>query len=492
MNNKSVSKKVLFFTPFAIWSPHFETDLEIISDLVEKGNEVTLLCCDGDLKTCEPNPIHSLKVCSRCRTRRKKGLDLLGLHEKVVVKNWELITPENKLFLQEKSFKVSSLEELEKFTIDDADIGMGVLSSLISEIREPYPNINLYRQRVEDNLISACRVYLSIQNHLQKADYDSFYVFNGRFAALRAAFRAAQKFDLDIFVHERAGANNRYSLTANNVPHDLGQRKQEIENFWSQSPLNFYEKSKIAEQWFMERVQGKNQAWFSFTKNQIEELPDDFDFEKLNIVIFNSSEDEFRTIPGWENPIYKNQDQGILKIAESFEGYEGIQLYLRVHPNLTDVKNSQTAFVEALKGRFKNLTVISPDSKIGSYPLLKACDAVITFGSTVGIEASFWGKTSFLAGRALYEDLGVVELIESHNKLVDSIHQLKKDVSLSNNKGKEGYLKFGYYMSCYGKEYLRFRQEDVFNISFNGQEIPTKTNALDYLILGIKHLTRLF
>ena len=42
--------------------------------------------------------------------------------------------------------------------------------------------------------------------------------------------------------------------------------------------------------------------------------------------------------------------------------------------------------------KFKNLKIIWPEEKIDSYALILGCEKVITFGSTIGFEASFLGK----------------------------------------------------------------------------------------------------
>lgn len=63
------------FTPFAIWSPHFETDLEIIQNHPDSGDKAVVFSCEGQLKTCEPNPDHRRIVCALCRGRFRSGMN---------------------------------------------------------------------------------------------------------------------------------------------------------------------------------------------------------------------------------------------------------------------------------------------------------------------------------------------------------------------------------------------------------------------------------
>jgi hypothetical protein len=79
---------------------------------------------------------------------------------------------------------------------------------------------------------------------------------------------------------------------------------------------------------------------------------------------------------------------------------------------------SQLVDIRKLGERFANLRVIWPHDSIDSYALLDACEKTLTFGSTIGIEATYWGKPSILAGRAFYENLDCVYRPKSHDELV--------------------------------------------------------------------------
>jgi len=55
---------------------------------------------------------------------------------------------------------------------------------------------------------------------------------------------------------------------------------------------------------------------------------------------------------------------------------------------------------------------------VDSYDIVSAADVVLTFGSTIGIEAAYYGKPSILLGRAVYEDLGSCYVPSSHDELM--------------------------------------------------------------------------
>lgn len=440
--------------PFADWISHLATDLEIAEKHIDNGDDVHIIQCSGDLASCEPNPNHYSLRCRLCKSKRNKGLDLIKLPEE---NRHELALDKFDQSLKIPDFL--SIQELKDFQINNVDIGMAVTSTLISMVREPSPDVQYYKQFINKNLALSLAVYNSMKYHLEEIKPDVFYLFNGRYASLRPALRAAQKLKVKTYVHERAGVLQRYSLTEDTYPHDIEYQKNQIEQHWNDKrPIA--EKEKLARQWFKERRGGKDQSWHSFTKSQIKgNLPDDFDPTKRNIAIFISSDDEFESIAGWENPIYKDQIGAINSIINDNID-ENIRFYLRIHPNLKGLKNTQTRELSGLEA--PNLTVIPAESSIDSYELMDACEKIITFGSTMGIESVFWGKTSILVGRALYENVGGCYVPKIHDELINMINQ--NLITKPNN----GALKYSYMQSIDGHPYVYYNPESVRGGKFMG------------------------
>ena len=152
-----------------------------------------------------------------------------------------------------------------------------------------------------------------------------------------------------------------------------------------------------------------------------EKLPDGFDKDKTNIAIFNSSEDEMKVIKDWVFPQYKDQNEALKKIVDNFKGRTDMHLYLRVHPNLINVENSQIEELKAISS--DNFTIIFPDESVNSYALIHACDKVVSFGSTVGIESSYLNKPSILFGNSFYRGLDCVYEPKTYDELFDLIQR---------------------------------------------------------------------
>lgn len=474
--------KVLIYMPFSAWIPHLATDLEIAAKHIDNGDDVHIIQCSGDLPSCEPNPNHFKFKCTLCKSMRDKGLNLLQLSRQ---NRHELAL--NKFISEMDIPDFSSIEELMTYKYDNVDVGMTVASTLISMVREPNPNLSDYKKFINENILMSLAIYGAIKYHIGVIKPDVFYLFNGRFATLRPALRAAQDVGVKTFVHERAGVLQRYSLTENTYPHDLEYQQEQIVIQWNDS-RPYSEKEEISKKWFGKQRGGTN--LFSHSKSTLKgNLPQEFDLSKRNIAIFISSEDEFQGIPGWTIQLYNNQVDAIKTIINA-DIDENVQFYLRIHPYLKKIKNTQTKELSMLNS--PNLTIIPANSKIDSYELMEACEKVIVFGSTIGVESNYWGTPSILIGRALYEDLGVCYIPKNHPEVVDLINN---DL---NPLPKIGSIKFGYWQSVYGEPFIYYHPESARGGKFKGvylgykiyDRIKDKILSIEGISLPIINLIR--
>ncbi|KGF72810.1 hypothetical protein DO97_04915 [Neosynechococcus sphagnicola sy1] len=301
--------------------------------------------------------------------------------------------------------------------------------------------------------------------------------------------QVAQSFNITTYVHERAGILDKYYLIKNGSTHNLSLMKSEIDVCYNESILPDSEKRRIAYEWYEERINNNPQSWISYTKNQQKNfLPrsiTNVGLEKFKIGIFNSSEDEVLTFEEWENTLYQDQNDGIYRILEAFKGQDLIKFFLRVHPNLSNINNSQTRDIDRLKIQFDNLEVIDAKSIVSTYALIDACDLVITFGSTVGIEAVYRNKPSILMGRAMYEDLGGVIKPSNHEELVLILtnfcfHRTLPDVDNSDL----GVIKYGFFQKMYGYDFEYVKPYEAFKVSLikNGKEIFIKSSFVSRVL----------
>jgi hypothetical protein len=470
-------KRVLVFDPYS-WTPHFETSLEIMQNHLSEGDHVTYLGCYASLPACDMNPTHKLAVCLFCISKRRKGLRLLN--KEVKNNNFVNLDRNDRQRLRKLRVDFRDIDDLKQYYIGNFDIGYSVASSFLFHTRDPYLDMSLRRNRVYASrwMISAFKVYCSLKSYLETGQFDRVYTFNGRFAPFRGVLRACQEYNIECVLHERGSSIYKYALYRNALPHDLNKGEIDIIKAWEDSTDE--NKERVAADFYHGRAAGKDDSWHSFVKKQRENmLPEKWDAKKTNIVLFNSSEDEFGAIGDeWLNPLYNSQSEGISKIVHSLERFQDkYHIYLRMHPNLAGVVNKSLTDIYKIKA--PNFTIIPSESEISTYALIRAADKVVTFGSTVGIEAAFWGKPSILAGISYYRNLGSVYTPVSHQELIEML------LSDLQPKNKEGALKYGYYQNTFGINYKHYVPENLKKGKFKGKELTSFIELL-YISLFIK------
>ena len=481
--------KVVVFTVYTRWPLHYETDLEIMQRHLDDGDEVLHLHCNSELPVCEANSGHSLDYCSECIGIRQSGLKLLSPQVKSVP--FLRLTPHDRQEIASLRHGFASVDELRAFRLDNFDVGWAVLSSLISTNRDPGPDVKTNRYLVSGFTLAAASVYRSMQNHLRESLPDRVYVFNGRFATGRAVFRACQSMNVPCFMHDRGQDLRHFALYENTLPHNSTYIEQQIVEHWNKNE-DTSRRQELAHKFYIDRSNGIIPSWYSFTGNQQGgRLPVDWNPAKRNIVIFNSSEDEFAAIGDqWANPLYASQQEGLERILQSLsQSQDNIHVYLRIHPNLKAIDNAQTRKLATLKADF--LTVLSPEDPVSTYTLMKEADKVVTFGSTTGIEAVFWGVPSILAGPSFYRNLGGTYNPSSHEELVVLLHT---DLP---PKDKTSALMYGHYFNNYGTPFKYYEASGMTEGKFKGQKLlpePTRWWALGRdleHIWGLRYIARM-
>jgi hypothetical protein len=425
---------------------HYATNLELATKHLRLGDEVHLVVCHGSLRSCPCNDNHDRLTCVLCKSKLRVGLsaDLMTRVKKHVLHLEHCVDP---MVLPE----FASIDELKTFSIDGVNHGMEAASSVISALRDPRPDMQIHRALAQRTLFTSVAVFRATLQLIDKIKPDLGYVLNGRRASQMPVVRALGRKGIRFYTFEVGHNWRRYILIEGTYFHDLDNKKRRIESYWEdQVPLT--EKERIGHNFFRHRRYGSGDDYpeAHFKRNQRQGiLPANFDVTKRNIAIFNSSEDEFAAVEGYENPVYKDQIDGLQEIICSPEIDRDIRFYLRVHPNLGNVTNFQTQAIEKLRG--DNLVVIGAHENVDSYALMDSAEKVLTFGSAMSIESAYAGRPSILIGRESYEDLGACYTPRSHAEAVALINDPHLPAL-----PKLGALKYGYYMVTRDVAYEHF------------------------------------
>jgi hypothetical protein len=454
-------------------SPILEIELEIIKSKIDLKENLTLYKCNDKVPTCFWNNSRVQQICNICKSKFNNGLNLLELEKKIIIKNFDLSEYSKIEIKYPKNVGLVS-----KFIFDKAKLGIGVLSSLVSKYKD-HQLQSLPKKVYFREIELAVKTYLFFLNEWKDKKPDKIYIFNGRITEYFAIKAVCEKLNINFFVYETAQSPEKYVLQKNSTVHDFGNIKKEISK-------KIYLNKKIRlniKKFLLLNNKKKNLIkldlfpHLNFTKKMKQNhLPNKFDYSKRNIVIFNTSIDERASLidPNnnkiIKNTIYSDDNVGIIKILNYFKNNNNFFFYIRAHPNLSSKnylfrKNSQIIFLEQIKNNFNNAEVIMPDSIVDSYALMRNCEKVLTFGSSMGAESTYWGKPSILLNRAFYEDEDCVYEPRSHQEAVKLISFVNLKPKNSNNC-----MRYFYYSSFFGLrfKYFVFRDNQLF---FKGKKI---------------------
>lgn len=448
----------------------FEID-SIVS--AAKKHDVTVLLCDGCVGKCNGNAMGIGVLCHECLNRSTAVLN--GIDNIRIIKNSDYLDRKKKY----EHFSFNSIKELNKVTYHGIEVGYGVSSYYISLTRNLNPEISPRLKKLLYSWLLTAMRNADIAESVITEDYDMVYVVNGRMFESKPFQEVAFSRGMHIILGESMtnleGVNVRMNFDNVRV-HSVSGNCQLIEEFWKNSTVPEEEKVKIATSFYTNRASAIATNDKIYVKNQQKGLmPDDWDESKTNIAIFNSSEDESAAIGGEfeKNNLFDSQMSGIKFILENVQD-ENIHFYLRIHPNLMNIPYKYHKDLYKLPSQYKNITVIPGNSPISSYSLLYACDRVITFGSTMGVEAAFAGKSAMVMRPSFYYYLDVSFVPKTEKDVIDFI---KGKISYTSNK--EGALKYSYYYYNDERGGSDNKECELHNYSVNFFSRPFSINCMN-------------
>jgi hypothetical protein len=458
---------------FPLWQCHFVAECNFMEEHIQKGDKISLTECNSALSACDANPTVHLPVCLTCISIRESAKKLLSEE----VETFPLVDENIKKTIV-SNIKIphfKNREELDSFTWRGIKVGKEVVSSVVTATGQQNFSVSKNCKLLKKNINDYIGVYFTALDIIENKKISLVYIFNGRFTASRAWLRACEYTNTKYVTHDRIGMPDRMLKIENGSPHDLGMYGKLISTFWKKN-RNDNNVVNHAHDFFKERPSGSLTGWYSFVKNQnAGQLPANWDPEKRNIVIFSSTESEFFGLPElFVGALFSNQATAYKTVCEITNDTKDIHYFLRIHPN-SIYENEKWWTTENLNG-LKNLTIIQPESPISSYSLLMAAEKCIVFMSTMGIEATYWGKPSIAISNTMYQGLSAVyepaDITHLKNLILDPGLDPKPSINA---------LGYGAYMRC-GNAPLPYSQAiDHCTLTFKGIRPNASEKVLNHL-----------
>jgi hypothetical protein len=473
--------EITILSMFGAISPHLETELELAQIHLDQGDRVTMIYCDAALSFCAINPKNHLSMCRVCHQGRKVGIGQLNSAIEMIPLSSIISSSVFNLKQPLIPEHFETYESLLHFEMEGLAIGAAVMSSLNYISEHAKPSIVNSAKQIQAAIRSGLGVYYGLLAYLSKRECDRCYIFNGRFAEMRGAIWACQEKGITFYTHERGHDLNSYLLIKNSLPQDTEYIKNDLDET-VQKEASTAKQASLAKEFYQDRQRGIIDNWHSFTDSQTDgTLPPRWTEGRNRIVVFTSTEAEMASLPEfYGKSLYPTQREGLLRLISDLgqRGFDGV-LVIRMHPNSKEPFNLETD----LKGISHDFVdFIKPDSQIDSYALLHSCDKVVSFGSTLGIEAVYWGKPSILLGPSIYEHLGGTYNPSTHEELIELV---LKPLS---PKSEDAAVKFGYYQKTFGTSFIYANATDLYEADFKGKRLNVR--FLNFYLRRIKWIIR--
>ena len=156
----------------------------------------------------------------------------------------------------------------------------------------------------------------------------------------------------------------------------------------------------------------------------------------INFVFFSNSDDEAVGFwDSWTEP-FMSQIDLIKNLQKYFEEKKKEHLYVRIHPNLVNKSIIEQAKWDELKSGHYS-TIYGAKSNVSSYNLLRGAKGVISYGSTIGLEAAFHHIPSAILADCWYDELGVADKLSdlpSIHNWIENIDQISREPILAERK----------------------------------------------------------
>ena len=368
------------------------------------GVDVRYLVCSEGMEQCvlgtHPDNLGSLPPCSSCIKRSNAFFPQNRVAS--IERNWAVH--------QDASDQLANLdlEQLENWETGDLPLGKLCLPGLRWALRrhnlsDGTATLTLFRQY----LASAASLAVRFEELFESYEPSTLLLFNGIFYPEAVAREVAVRRGLPVVTHEVGlQPQSTYFTYEEATFRDLDQ---------AQPPTLSPDEDSRLDRYLAERRIGK------FTMAGIGFWPD---MRPLPPGLLTAVESHEGVLSVFTNVVFDtSQVHANTIFSDMFAWLDQLKITIRAHPELLFVvrahpdedrlgkasRESVSTWI-GLSGLAdqSNVRFFGPGDQVDSYALIEISQAVLTYNSSIGLEAAIMGKPVLLAGRARYSESGAV------------------------------------------------------------------------------------
>jgi len=330
--------------------------------------------------------------------------------------------------------KISNIISLKNLMYEGFDIGVPVASSLSIKTKCSNPDVAENEEMIKNYIKYSAFTYEAAKSIVDNNKYSGYYVYNGR---TYNTYPITCLTDSEKTCYYERSCKHRKLRIQKHRLHDFLENSKLAYEYWAKTNDNTKKEKAI----LFYNENRKNRYTKNFSDNS------EFISNKKIISFFNSSDDEFKYLhPGIRTgSLFTSQEEAVKWLIKWAEDQSEYIIVIRVHPHQEDKCSQDRNFWNKLKA--ENVIVVPSSSDIDSYALIRKSDKVISYLSTIGIEATYYGKPSIILGNAPYVGHDVVYEPSSLNELTNLLSRKLEP------KPKENCLPYGYFRATFGLDF---------------------------------------
>jgi hypothetical protein len=445
LDNSLGVEKALVYSNISLWESQFVVTAEIINELYKNKIQVHWLKCVGSLSACPANPLHNLQLCKTCIKRSSfftKQLvpDQVKIHDIDPVADYNVSD-------------FSSQFEFEQFIYKNMPAGKLAYSQLVDDASDTIIPLSLLNTKGKALIRDAVSLFEQTTHLILIHSIDIVFVWNGRRSSDGPVLYAAKNLKKRAICYSSGGSVSKYFLQENSL-HSVHEWTKSIGEFRASTCLT-NEGMELESRRFYNGQKFGGQTNFDhsyFGQSFEDEYEEDVGSQKKILAFFTTS--NWETVNFDDRANLPEDFKDSYKVIENVLGDDSIsekyKIIIRWHPNLVNAGAMEKAKIKKIIQKYPQVIHYLPESGINSYSLLEKSSVVVTTGSTIGIEATYYGKVSILLGFSTYQNMGACYIPASHSDFRDLV--LSNPLPLE----KSGSHLYGAFLINYGSEFQKF------------------------------------
>lgn len=430
-------KKALFFFTMGSESSYLLRQLIIAQYLEMRNWQVEFLFCSGFTFACNKERIgksreNTLLMCTECSW----GYSHIQEKTKVPI-----------TFLKKQSLDSIEIERINELTsVHDCISHVLTDNTPIGELTK----VNVLRFFYQgsftnsDNELKVYKKYLlgtyqaikSIGNYFSTSTTDLILLQNGSGNLDQSMIYFAQKKGINYITQESFIGSNSWIYKKNGIAIHL-----DFINEWKKNKANLSVNQLNELHQFLFKIKTGEVYNVKLQESEIGDLN-----LKKGVTLFTNM--NFDTYVLGRNSLFSSMENWLIETIEFWkDNTKDIPLYIRVHPGETKMATPAVKFTREIVKPFldKNIILIDSDSKINSYSLVLNSNYVITYSSTIGVEAMMMDVPCVSAGEAFYKPFAITtETKQQYFQALEELNNNKRQVKIQKNE-LESYLHYLYF-----------------------------------------------